>query len=214
MSDGTSSHPDQPDQPEQPRDPKRYGDSTDAYRQAPPPQGEPYGGYQSMPDMSAGPSEPAPRASAPSSITNAVKLMYVGAGISLIGIIVSLLSTGDMRASVRDALRQQGKSLDPDIVDQTVTVGIILGVVFGLVGVGLWLWMARMNGNGRSWARIVATVLGGINILFTVVSLGRSTATGVSSVLGIISAILAVVILVLLWRKESSEYYAARSAPR
>ena len=32
-------------------------------------------------------------------------------------------------------------------------------MAFGLVVVSLWLWMARANGQGRNWARILSTVL-------------------------------------------------------
>jgi hypothetical protein len=32
-------------------------------------------------------------------------------------------------------------------------------IVFGLAGVSLWLWMARANGQGRNWARILSGVL-------------------------------------------------------
>ena len=32
-------------------------------------------------------------------------------------------------------------------------------MVAGLVVIALWLWMARANGQGRDWARILSTVL-------------------------------------------------------
>jgi len=34
-----------------------------------------------------------------------------------------------------------------------------VSVAFGLAVVSLWLWMARANGQGRNWARILSTVL-------------------------------------------------------
>ena len=36
---------------------------------------------------------------------------------------------------------------------------ITVWIVVGLVGIALWLWMARANGQGRNWARILSTVL-------------------------------------------------------
>ena len=36
---------------------------------------------------------------------------------------------------------------------------ITVSIAFGLVVVSLWLWMARANGQGRNWARILSTVL-------------------------------------------------------
>ncbi|MDQ3415985.1 MAG: hypothetical protein M3474_02570 [Actinomycetota bacterium] len=69
--------------------------------------------------------------------------------------------------------------------------------------------MAWKNGQGRSWARIVATVLAGINVLFTAFGLASGNVAPVASILSVVKLILAIVIVVLLWRKESSAFYAA-----
>ena len=42
---------------------------------------------------------------------------------------------------------------------------ITLAMVFGLAVIALWLWMARANGQGRNWARILCTVLFGLATL-------------------------------------------------
>ena len=77
---------------------------------------------------------------------------------------------------------------------------------------GLWLWMAAANGAGKSWARVVATVLGALSVLSTVFSL--TSGTGVTIAMQLLSLVLAVAILVLLWRPASSAYFQARSAQR
>jgi hypothetical protein len=71
--------------------------------------------------------------------------------------------------------------------------------------------MAWKNGQGRSWARIVATVLGAINVLFTLFGFTQPGMTVVTATIGVVNLILAVVIVILLWRPESSSYYAAVS---
>jgi hypothetical protein len=38
-------------------------------------------------------------------------------------------------------------------------------IVFALVVIALWLWMARADGQGRNWARILSTVLFGLAAL-------------------------------------------------
>ena len=38
-------------------------------------------------------------------------------------------------------------------------------MIFGLVMIALWLWMARAVGRGRNWARILSTVLFGLATL-------------------------------------------------
>jgi hypothetical protein len=144
----------------------------------------------------------------PSSVTRAVQLMYVGAILSALGIVVAWLT----KSELADQIEAAGPSLSPENVDSAVTISLAVGTVIGLIGVLLWVWMAVANGAGKSWARIVATVLGGIGILSGVYSL--STGTGITIVLQVLSLVLAIVILVLLWRPASSAFYQARSAQR
>ncbi len=74
--------------------------------------------------------------------------------------------------------------------------------------------MAWKNGQGRPWARIVATVLGGLNLLSTLSAVSLGNVTGASIAVSVVGLVIALVILSLLWRKESSEFYAARSRPQ
>jgi hypothetical protein len=133
--------------------------------------------------------------------------MWVGAGLSALGILFTFFQTD----AIRDQIEDDNPSLTSSEVDSAVAVGIGFAVVVGLIGVGLWLWMASANGKGKSWARIVATVLGALNVVGAIFSLAVSPPTVLSAVLTIVSLVLAVVILVLLYRPESSRFYEARS---
>ena len=78
---------------------------------------------------------------------------------------------------------------------------------------GLWLWMASANGKGRSWARIVATVLGALSVLSLLSSVAQGQMTDAQPGRRAWSASRSpIAILVLLWRKESSAYYEAVKA--
>jgi hypothetical protein len=72
--------------------------------------------------------------------------------------------------------------------------------------VALWLWMARKNGQGKNWARILSTVLFALATLdlFGVVSQPKT-------VLGLIFPVLTWLVglgaIVFLWRKESTEFF-------
>lgn len=142
----------------------------------------------------------------PSSVTRAVQLMYVGAALSVVGIVVAWAT----KSQLRDQIAAASPSLSSEDVESALTISLASATVVGLVAVGLWLWMAAANGAGRSWARVVATVLGGLGVLSAVFSL--MTATGVTVVTQLLSLALAVTILVLLWRPASSAYFRARSA--
>ena len=156
--------------------------------------------YQPYPS-SGKPVEPE-RPPAPPSVLNAVKLMYVGAAVSTVSLIVSLASIG----GTKDAIRKARQSLTATQVNQLNTFIIALAVVSGVIGVGLWLWMARANGQGKNWARILSTVLFGLATLdmFGVLSQPKT-------VLGLVFPVLTWLIglgaIVFLWRRESTEFF-------
>jgi hypothetical protein len=71
--------------------------------------------------------------------------------------------------------------------------------------------MAFANGQGRPWARTVATVRGSLNVVATLIRLAIVPQTGLSVVLTLVGIALAVSILLLLHRPRSGEYYAYQS---
>jgi len=115
--------------------------------------------YDSYPSSGqpAGPLRPP----APAPVLTAVKLMYAGAAISAAGLITGLaLIIVDIKAAARGQFF--GRSLaTPQMRPLVITVWIVIS----LAGIALWLWMARTNGQGRNWARILSTVLFGLATL-------------------------------------------------
>jgi hypothetical protein len=144
----------------------------------------------------------------PSSVTRAVQLMYVGAALSIVGIVIAWAT----KSQLRDKLAEASPSLSADDIDAALTFSLVIATVIGLLAVGLWVWMAVANGAGKSWARIVSTVLGGLSVVSTLFTL--SSATGTSVALQLVSLLLAIAILVLLWLPASSAYFRAQSAPK
>jgi hypothetical protein len=139
---------------------------------------------------------------APQSVLNAVKLMYAGAAVSTVSLIISLATI----SGTKDAIKKAKPSLTATQVNQLNTFIIALAVVSGVIGVALWLWMARKNGEGKSWARILSTVLFALATvdLFGVVSQPRT-------VLGLVFPVLTWLIglgaVAFLWRRESTEFF-------
>jgi len=153
--------------------------------------------YQPYPSTGK-PVEP-DRPPAPQSVLNAVKLMYVGAAVSTVSLIVSLASIG----GTKDAIRKARPSLTATQVNQLNTFIIALAVVSGVIGV------ARANGQGKNWARILSTVLFGLATLdlFGVLSQPKT-------LLGLVFPVLIWLVglgaVVLLWRGESTEFFKPR----
>jgi hypothetical protein len=167
-----------------------------------------------MPGMPPAAGAPRPAGPRPASVTTAVRLMWAGAALSLVSALLTPTMGDAMRTQIRDAIASSGSSMDPGTLDGFVTVILGLAVVFGLVEAGLWLLMAWQNGKGRTWARIVATVLFALGLLSGLSSLAQASVAPLLTVLSVAGAIVGAVAVFFLWRKDSSAWFEAQSAPR
>ncbi|MCD9199274.1 hypothetical protein [Aeromicrobium wangtongii] len=210
---------DTPPDPSQPSGstPPPYPGPTSPPPPPPYPGAYPTGGYPAAYPTGPGgaPMQRPPAPEQPPSMALAVKLMLIGAALSVVSLVYSFTTLDGLKDQVTDQLRENDPYVSQSVIDAAYGVSVGLAVVFGLLGAFLWVWMAWKNGQGRSWARVVATVFAGLNLLgllFTVAS--SSTAEPLSLVLSVLSGILGVVVLVLLWRRESSEFFTAAEASR
>ena len=201
----TSTPPDQPEQPGQP-----FGANQPAY---PGPQ-DPNAGFGAYP---TGPGQGGQRPAAPAqpaSIATAVKLMYAGAVLSVLSLIYSFSTLGNLKDDIRVELEKNDASVSQSTIDAAYSVTIVIAVIFGLIGALLWVWMAWKNGQGRKWARVVATVLAAFNLVGLLFSVAGGNAETISLIASAISCVLAVCILVLLYKKESTAFYDGVAASR
>lgn len=202
--------PPPPGEPTGPGTPPPPGGSAPQYG-TPAPAENPYGAPPPAPAYGYAPQ--AGPVTRPKPMDTAVLLMRVGAVLSLVSLVLSFVFAGDIREQATQALQDSGQTVDQTLIDSAVTIGIAVAVVFGLLGAGLWLFMAWANGKGKSWARIVATILFALSFVTFLIGLAQP-APLLSRVLSIVSIALGGYIVYLLWRKESSEFYAASNAPR
>jgi hypothetical protein len=144
----------------------------------------------------------APRPPAPPSVVNAVKLMYTGAAISTVSLIISFIDIGGTKAAIRRAR----PSLTATQVNQLNTFIISLAIVSGLLGIALWLWMARANGQGKNWARIVSTVLFGLATL-DLIGVFSEPKTVVGLVFPVLTWLVGAAAVWLLWRPDSTAFF-------
>jgi len=127
----------------------------------------------------------------------AVRLMYAGAAVTTLSLIISIISLAFIGRSAA-TLRLAGRS-------QPFWVAITVGIVGGLVVIALWLWTARANSQGRNWARILSTVLFGLATL-ELISFSEA-----QTVLGLIfwapTWLVGLAAVWLLWRPDSSAFF-------
>lgn len=156
--------------------------------------------YQAFPDGNQPPTpygQSAP--SVPQSVDNAVRFMYMGAAASLIGIVIDLHGAKLTSTQVTDS--------------QHVAIGAL--IIAGVIGVAAWVWMAQSNQAGKRWARIVATLLFGIDTLSLIADINGASAlsgTAATRIYGIVIWLIGLAAIILLWQRTSSDYF--RGSPR
>ena len=132
------------------------------------------------------------RPPAPAPVLTAVRFMYGGAAITAAVFLVTLLPViGDIHG------RFFGYRLSATPLAITLFI-----VLFGLVPVALWLWMARAVGRGRNWARITSTVL------FVLATLELISSRGVVPVFSAaLTWLIGLAAVWLLWRPVSRAFF-------
>jgi hypothetical protein len=158
------------------------------------------GGYQPFPGGSQMPDQQ--RGQAPKSVTYAVYLMYAGAAVNAISVVVALTSIGSLKSTIK----ADNPSFTTSQVNAGVNLFIATIVVGGLIGIGLWIWMAFMNKAGKNWARITGTVFFGIDTIGLVTSLARAGVAG-SKIITVLIWLIGLAAVILLWRRESGAYF-------
>ena len=154
---------------------------------------QPYPQGGEMPPESRRPNPPRP-------VRTAVLLMYVGAALTAISLIVTVATLHTIETAIQNNstyTAQQAHQL------------AVAAVVEYVVTLGLWLLMAWANRAGQNWARIVATVLFALNTLGLLLNVFRGSAS-ISVLFAVLVWLVGLGAVVLLWRRESSQYFAAR----
>ena len=141
----------------------------------------------------------------------AVRLMYVGAALSLVNAAVALTAINQIQTAF-----EAQHPLAQNAAQGAASLAAAGVIISGAVGIGLWLKLASASRRGRSWARTVGTILFGLD---TIGLLGTLSRTGVPAVktLGVLIWLIGLIAVISLWRRQSSDYFhnsRRRSAAR
>src|ERR1044071_2120335 len=120
---------------------------------------QPYPPGAKMPPPS-GPELPPP-------VQMAIRLMWLGAALSAVSAVVAAATV----SSLRNAIVKVHPGYSTAQIHSAERGQAFLYILVGVISVGLWLWMSFVNRTGRPWTRIVATVLFGVNTLYTPLTL-------------------------------------------
>lgn len=162
----------------------------------------------------------APGQEPPAPVRRAVRLMQAGAAVSTLSLIFTVIGAFGLKSNMMSANAQKLKlhQVTASQISNTASGLIIYTVFIGLVSIGLWLWMARMNGAGRRSARITASAFFALWSLYTYSVLGELhggvtvTATLIVSLILILALwVIGAATIFQLWRPAATEYFKAQS---
>jgi hypothetical protein len=158
---------------------------------------EPYPDQRSAPELE--------RRQPPATVRSAVKLMFAGAGLEVVALLVALATADSLKSAIFKA-NPNYTALQAHNVEVARTGVLVFGA---LITIGLWLWMAWANDRGRRWAPIVSAVLFGINTLDLVVSFDVVHAVA-TLVVGVVIWLVGLAAIVFIFHKRSAPFYQQR----
>jgi hypothetical protein len=146
---------------------------------------------------------------APRSVLTAIKVMYAGAAASAIHAVVYVATQGAEKA----AIERRYPHKPAGTVSTLTHVTVIGGVIVGLLGAALFIWVARSCRRGRNWARVTATVLFVLGVLAAVYDLVSPRAAAVTVVsFGV--CLIGLAAVVLLWLGSASAWFKFCTRPQ
>ncbi len=140
---------------------------------------------------------------APRELTWASRLFYVLSAIAAVTLALTVAGRGEMR----DDLRAENPERSVEEIDNLVNLltGVLAALFIGFIV--LYVILARKILHGAGWARITATAILGVGLLF---SAGAAIS---GDILSLAFAAISIAILMFLWRRPSGEFFARMKGP-
>jgi FtsH-binding integral membrane protein len=101
--------------------------------------------------------------------------------IGLLGLFYFAAEFDTIRNTAMEEARRQavrGGTVDEKQIESITNVFLVVGVVIGVLVSAAQVLLAYLMRNGRNWARIVLTVIGGLSLLGGLFSLGDTSGQG------------------------------------
>jgi hypothetical protein len=145
----------------------------------------------------------AQRPPVPPSVANAVRVMYVGALTSLLGIVIDIVTVG----ATKTAIERHSHHLTMSQVNSVQHVLVTSFIIGGVIGAAVWIVLARLCQAGKNGARITGTALFGLATLDSLIGASFAPVAGVVRIWAIVVWLVGLTAVVFLWRRSSSAYF-------
>jgi hypothetical protein len=134
--------------------------------------------------------------------------MYAGSAAGIAGIAINVTTLG--------AIRQQRPIMSAALRTSTQHQAIAEFIVGGIIVAAVWMFMALSCRAGKSWARLVSTMLFGIYTVYTteiVIGFDRVSPPDAVRVYTGIVWLLGLAAVILLWHRTAASHFPARPRP-
>jgi hypothetical protein len=138
----------------------------------------------------------------PSPVRNAVRAMYAGAAVTVVGVVIEILTAG----ATKTAIEKRSHHLTASQLNASEHALVIGFAVSGLIAVAAWIVIARACQRGQAWARITGTVLFGLATVDTIVSATAPVAGPVKAWWPVIW-LAGLTAVILLWQRASTAFF-------
>jgi hypothetical protein len=155
---------------------------------------QPYPGSTQLPET--------PRLPVPASVRTAVRVMFAGAAVSLLGIVIDIVTV----SATKTAIEKRSPNLTASQLHSTQNVLIAGFVAAGVIAAAVWIVLALACQRGHSWARITGTVLLGLSTVNTLGGVAAPVA-GAVKLWALLIWLVALTAVIFLWRRESSAFF-------
>ena len=152
------------------------------------------------PPLANGTGRPVP----PRPMINAMRLMYAGAALAVLGVVSAAATAAALRATVR----QQYPAVGYGGLSAAATGALTATIVGGLISAVVWLALARRTRRGRPGVRVVSTILFVIDSLTVLSTRSHVFLTPPTRIAGIAEWVAGLIVIVCLWDRRSGAYLA------
>jgi hypothetical protein len=133
-----------------------------------------------------------------------------GPGSAAASIVTAIATTPALKA----AIRQQHPFLAPGPLGAVITGTLTATIAGALISIGVWLALARRTRRGRPGVRIMSTILFGIDCLTVARTFSHGLVTGPTWIIGVAEWGIGLTVIVFLWDRRSSTYFARQRQAR
>jgi hypothetical protein len=139
----------------------------------------------------------------PAAMRRVAPLMYAGAVVAVANGIASGLTRHNVTFYTYS-------STSPHTATAHEASSLAAGIIQAIIGGSLWLWMAWKAGTGRNWARVLSTIFFGfasVGLIGTIASPGGPGYSVPAFIALLAEWGVGLVVIIQLWRPESSEFF-------